>query len=398
MNLSVAERLFCDLEQLDSSVFATCRVAGYRGSSQGGGIESRRPESSCGYSTGDSFEGRCGQEIKRYYGYIDMWMSVILRGMPRERTGTVGAVLFFMLLAASVDFWSSSARRAADLGLRFRMGLNPITQGRLQNFVSEKERGKPGARGSFPGEMFAVRVRARRNLYVLSRMALFYMVLHHDVNSPYQMLDAGFVYLEGNLLENLPDNLFVSLPVLKWLDVRNNKLTQFPKSVAYHDNLQVLLLQGNQIQRLPLELDWSSARATRATRPKDRTVSIFQARYSSWNSLVYRRWAVVVMRFLGAPFCGSPGAIASTLNPSLGPCYNISQSNQDTVQISMEVHCKVFPGYPISRFGDIAEPLRSPGLTGGHKERILVEVEAFQQETLHKVMSSFEEYIQQCIA
>nr|CAD7396525.1 unnamed protein product [Timema cristinae] len=63
-----------------------------------------------------------------------------------------------------------------------------------------------------------------------------------------------FVYLEGNLLENLPDNLFLSLPVLKWLDVRNNKLTQFPKTVAYHDNLQVLLLQGNQIQRLPLEL------------------------------------------------------------------------------------------------------------------------------------------------
>nr|CAD7594938.1 unnamed protein product [Timema genevievae] len=68
--------------------------------------------------------------------------------------------------------------------------------------------------------------------------------------------EAGnFVYLEGNLLENLPDNLFPSLPVLKWLDVRNNKLTQFPKTVAYHDNLQVLLLQGNQIQRLPLELD-----------------------------------------------------------------------------------------------------------------------------------------------
>nr|CAD7262544.1 unnamed protein product [Timema shepardi] len=64
----------------------------------------------------------------------------------------------------------------------------------------------------------------------------------------------NFVYLEGNLLENLPDSLFVSLPVLKWLDVRNNKLTQFPKTVAYHDNLQVLLLQGNQIQRLPLEL------------------------------------------------------------------------------------------------------------------------------------------------
>nr|CAD7407928.1 unnamed protein product [Timema poppensis] len=189
-------------------------------------------------------------------------------------------------------------------------------------------------------------------------MALFYMVLHHDVNSPYQMLDAGFVYLEGNLLENLPDNLFVSLPVLKWLDVRNNKLTQFPKSVAYHDNLQVLLLQGNQIQRLPLEL------VLRSQEP-----------------LLAQKSTMSCVAYLGQ----SP---TSLTKPEVN--FDVSSSLQYTVQISMEVHCKVFPGYPISRFGDIAEPLRSPGLTGGHKERILVEVEA-----LHKVMSSFEEYIQQ---
>jgi len=39
--------------------------------------------------------------------------------MPRERNGTVGAVLFLKLLAASADFCSSSALRAADFGLRF---------------------------------------------------------------------------------------------------------------------------------------------------------------------------------------------------------------------------------------------------------------------------------------
>ena len=48
-------------------------------------------------------------------------VSVILRGIPRDRTGTVGAVLFFILFAASVDFWSSSALSAADLGFRFRV-------------------------------------------------------------------------------------------------------------------------------------------------------------------------------------------------------------------------------------------------------------------------------------
>lgn len=48
-------------------------------------------------------------------------VSVILRGMPRERTGTVGAVLFFKLLAASADFCRSSALKAADFGLRFNV-------------------------------------------------------------------------------------------------------------------------------------------------------------------------------------------------------------------------------------------------------------------------------------
>jgi Leucine-rich repeat (LRR) protein len=36
--------------------------------------------------------------------------------------------------------------------------------------------------------------------------------------------------------------------------VRNNLLRNLPKSVANHRNLEVLLLQGNQIQVLPLEL------------------------------------------------------------------------------------------------------------------------------------------------
>lgn len=48
-------------------------------------------------------------------------MSVIFLGIPLERTGTVGAVLFFRLLAASTDFCISSARNAADFGLRFNV-------------------------------------------------------------------------------------------------------------------------------------------------------------------------------------------------------------------------------------------------------------------------------------
>ena len=48
-------------------------------------------------------------------------VSVILRGIPRDLRGTVGAGFFFRLFCASVDFWSSSARKAADLGFRFNV-------------------------------------------------------------------------------------------------------------------------------------------------------------------------------------------------------------------------------------------------------------------------------------
>uniref|UniRef100_A0A8W7Q1L4 Uncharacterized protein n=2 Tax=gambiae species complex TaxID=44542 RepID=A0A8W7Q1L4_ANOCL len=46
-------------------------------------------------------------------------VSVILRGMPRDRKGTVGADIFLRQLCASEDFCSSSARKAALFGLRF---------------------------------------------------------------------------------------------------------------------------------------------------------------------------------------------------------------------------------------------------------------------------------------
>jgi len=70
-----------------------------------------------------------------------------------------------------------------------------------------------------------------------------------NVSFPLQHL-----YLEGNLLQKLSSCFFPSLPSLQWLDLRNNLLRNLPKSVANHQNLEVLLLQGNQILALPLEL------------------------------------------------------------------------------------------------------------------------------------------------
>nr|CAD7575335.1 unnamed protein product [Timema californicum] len=237
------------------------------------------------------------------------WCRSSCEACRESCTGTVGAVLFFMLLAASVDFWSSSARRAADLGLRFSvkcLEVNPhLRGGRVENHLgkttpvhptkirtsispsSAVELNTTSALANYATG--AVGVLRRHNKYEAAQhislldpilsinlfMYLQYLLTIESCKAGRHLESytgewvtgdpvgqqasrhsgcTSFVYLEGNLLENLPDSLFVSLPVLKWLDVRNNKLTQFPKTVAYHDNLQVLLLQGNQIQRLPLEL------------------------------------------------------------------------------------------------------------------------------------------------
>uniref|UniRef100_A0A4W3JVS1 Leucine-rich repeat-containing protein 27 n=2 Tax=Callorhinchus milii TaxID=7868 RepID=A0A4W3JVS1_CALMI len=62
------------------------------------------------------------------------------------------------------------------------------------------------------------------------------------------------LYLEGNVLASLPENLFYQLPNLIWLDLRNNKLTSLPSSIGDHRCLRTLLLEGNPIRKLPVEL------------------------------------------------------------------------------------------------------------------------------------------------
>ncbi|KYQ48348.1 Leucine-rich repeat-containing protein 27 [Trachymyrmex zeteki] len=62
------------------------------------------------------------------------------------------------------------------------------------------------------------------------------------------------LYLENNNISELPERLFVSLQNLQWLDVRNNLLTSLPTSIKSHPSLETILLQGNKIEKLPLEL------------------------------------------------------------------------------------------------------------------------------------------------
>ncbi|KAG5317535.1 LRC27 protein, partial [Pseudoatta argentina] len=75
---------------------------------------------------------------------------------------------------------------------------------------------------------------------------------------PIEMLEKypaiQILYLENNNLLELPERLFVSLQNLQWLDVRNNLLTSLPTTVKSHPSLETILLQGNKIEKLPLEL------------------------------------------------------------------------------------------------------------------------------------------------
>lgn len=56
-------------------------------------------------------------------------------------------------------------------------------------------------------------------------------------------------------MKELPDDLFLYLPNLKWIDLRNNQLTYIPSNgLAKHPSLRYLLIGGNFIRELPIEL------------------------------------------------------------------------------------------------------------------------------------------------
>lgn len=62
------------------------------------------------------------------------------------------------------------------------------------------------------------------------------------------------LYVADNNLTILPAEVFTSLKYLEWLDIRNNQLSSLPKSIESHPCIETLLLQGNKIEELPLEL------------------------------------------------------------------------------------------------------------------------------------------------
>ncbi|XP_052771933.1 leucine-rich repeat-containing protein 27-like isoform X2 [Mya arenaria] len=70
-----------------------------------------------------------------------------------------------------------------------------------------------------------------------------------------EMPQLEYLYLEGNELTAVPDEMFDRLPNLKWLDLRRNFLVRLPSVyTGRHQNLRNLLLEGNNLRTLPLEL------------------------------------------------------------------------------------------------------------------------------------------------
>lgn len=82
----------------------------------------------------------------------------------------------------------------------------------------------------------------------------FFML--QPININYEtVLNFQYLYLEGNELTSLPDDFFDCLPRLTWLDLRRNKLLRLPSVyTGRHNHLRTLLLEGNKLRSLPLEL------------------------------------------------------------------------------------------------------------------------------------------------
>ena len=62
-----------------------------------------------------------------------------------------------------------------------------------------------------------------------------------------------YLYLNQNILKHLPENIFLVVPNLEWLDVRNNQLSFLP-ALNSHQKIRTILAEENRIEQLPDDL------------------------------------------------------------------------------------------------------------------------------------------------
>ncbi|XP_045926500.1 leucine-rich repeat-containing protein 27-like isoform X1 [Micropterus dolomieu] len=90
--------------------------------------------------------------------------------------------------------------------------------------------------------------------YSAETLCLSRTKLKHVAESILKNSILKYLYLEGNQLPSIPDSIFLSLPNLLWLDLRNNQIASLPAEIGVHRSLKTLLLEGNPISELPPEL------------------------------------------------------------------------------------------------------------------------------------------------
>ncbi|XP_019946330.2 leucine-rich repeat-containing protein 27 [Paralichthys olivaceus] len=90
--------------------------------------------------------------------------------------------------------------------------------------------------------------------YPTEALSLSRTMLKHVPERILRSSTLKYLYLEGNQICSIPDSLFVSLPSLQWLDLRNNLIVRLPAEIGLHRYLKTLLLEGNPISELPPEL------------------------------------------------------------------------------------------------------------------------------------------------
>lgn len=87
----------------------------------------------------------------------------------------------------------------------------------------------------------------------LSYRRLRQLHLNHFVKHNFYLI-VTHLHLQHNKLKQLPDEIFINLENLMYLDARNNDLESFPVTVKKHEGLETILLQDNLIEDFPIEL------------------------------------------------------------------------------------------------------------------------------------------------
>ncbi|XP_071872022.1 uncharacterized protein [Bombus fervidus] len=137
------------------------------------------------------------------------------------------------------------------------------------------------------------------------------------------------LYLSNNGLIEIPDEVFSCLMYLEWLDVRNNQLSSLPASIKGHMCLETILLQGNRVENLPLEL---------CTLPNLKTLQVTQNPLVTPPKDIVASGCAAILKFLRIEWNNAhPGERVEAKENKIGPtlstilCYQSPRKNKKKI-------------------------------------------------------------------